>query len=144
MKKKSLFKHIAELIADSLLLKYIRLKNENKKLRRRCRELYQRKMDINNRYVDLRMDTKELVSMYDKLEEQHKQLHDRFDKIIKEHSETVSNNIELKDEIHNIINENSELIENNHKLNELYIELCKSIMNGTREKTMKDIFIERD
>ena len=72
--KKHFVKRLVERIADSLLLKYIRLRDENKRLKKQCRDIEIRKMDINNRYVDLREDTKMLVKMYDELTEQNKKL----------------------------------------------------------------------
>ena len=72
--KKNFVKRLVERISDAFLLKFIRLKEENKRLKKQCRELDRKKMDINNRYVDLREDTKMLVKMYDELTEQNKKL----------------------------------------------------------------------
>lgn len=132
--KKNIFKHVVEMIADTFLLKYIRLREENKKLKKRCRDLDRKKMSLHNRYVDLREDTKRLVEMYEALEKEKNDMHDRLMEALEDKATVHSLSIDLREDIHNILAENYTLMEKNRKLNELYIELCRSIMEAERNK----------
>ena len=134
MKKKNIFKTLVERVADAFLLKYIRCREENKKLKKRCRELNRKKVSINNRYVDLCKDTKVLVRMYEELEKEKNDMHDRLMEALEEKANVHSLSIDLREDIHNILAENYTLMEKNKKLNELYIELCRSIMEAERNK----------
>ena len=134
MKKKNIFKTLVERVADAFLLKYIRCREENKKLKKRCRELNRKKVSINNRYVDLCKDTKVLVRMYEELEKEKNDMHDRLMEALEDKANVHSLSIDLREDIHNILAENYTLMEKNKKLNELYIELCRSIMEAERNK----------